>query len=88
MNGPTAEATVSDPSAGAAGSQIEEFSGSVDGRNGAFTLVHRGQMNAETQSLEIAVLQGSGSGELETITGSMLITQSSDGHSCDPRYEF
>ncbi|MHC4393889.1 MAG: DUF3224 domain-containing protein [Planctomycetota bacterium] len=45
-------------------------------------------MNAETQSLEVTVLEGSGSGELETITGSTLITQSADGHSCDPRYEF
>jgi len=66
---------------------IEEFSGSVDGRSGAFTLVHRGLMNAEAQSLEITILQGSGSGELATITGSMLITQSAGEHSYDLRYE-
>lgn len=63
---------------------IEEFAGSVDGRSGAFTLVHQGTMNKDAQSLEITVLEGSGSGELETITGSMLITQDATGH----RYEF
>jgi hypothetical protein len=66
---------------------IEEFSGSVDGRSGAFTLVHCGHMNAETSSLEVTILQGSGRGELATITGSLLITQGSDGHSYDLRYE-
>jgi hypothetical protein len=65
---------------------IEEFSGSIDGRSGGFTLVHKGHMNGETQSLEITVLPGSGSGDLATITGSMLITQSEDGHSYDLRY--
>jgi hypothetical protein len=63
---------------------IEEFSGSVDGRTGAFTLVHQGWMNKDAQSLEVTVLEGSGSGELATITGSMLITQDANGH----RYEF
>lgn len=63
---------------------IEEFSGSVDGRSGAFTLLHRGTMSADAQSLEIVVLDGSGSGELATISGSMLITQHEEGH----RYEF
>lgn len=63
---------------------IEEFSGSVDGRTGAFTLVHQGWMNKDAQSLDVTVLEGSGSGELATITGSMLITQDANGH----RYEF
>ena len=66
---------------------IEEFSGSVDGRSGAFTLVHQGSMSKDAQSLEITVLEGSGSGELVTITGSMLITQDANGHRYDFRYE-
>lgn len=63
---------------------IEEFSGSVEGRSGAFTLLHQGSMSKEAQSLEVTVLEGSGSGELRTISGSMLITQDANGH----RYEF
>jgi len=62
---------------------IEEFSGSVSGKNGAFTLVHKGHMSKETQSLEVTILAGSGSGELQNISGSMLILQDANGH----RYE-
>ena len=62
---------------------IEEFSGSLDGRSGGFTLVHEGYMSSETQSLEVTVLEGSGSGELKNISGSMLIVQDANGH----RYE-
>jgi len=66
---------------------IEEFSGSVDGKSGAFTLVHQGRMTKEAQSLEVNILEGSGSGELTTITGSMLITQGEKGHGYELRYE-
>jgi len=63
---------------------IEEFSGSVKGKNGEFTLVHKGHMNKESQSLDVTILEGSGSGELQNISGSMLIIQDTNGH----RYEF
>lgn len=66
---------------------IEEFSGSVDGRSGAFTLVHEGRMTKDTQSLAVNILEGSGSGELVTITGSMLITQDEAGHGYELSYE-
>jgi hypothetical protein len=66
---------------------IEEFSGSVDGRSGTFTLIHRGCMTGDSQSLEVSILEGSGSGELLTITGSMLITQDVNGHGYELRYE-
>ena len=62
---------------------IEEFSGSVKGHRGGFTLLHTGQMNPESQSLEVTILEGSGSGELRSISGSMLIIQDESGH----RYE-
>jgi hypothetical protein len=62
---------------------IEEFSGSVNGISGGFTLVHRGYMNNEAQSLEVTVLQGSGRGDLKNISGSMQILQDENGH----RYE-
>ena len=66
---------------------IEEFSGSVDGRRGAFTLVHQGRMDKESQLLEVTILEGSGSGDLATITGSMGIDQDADGHRYELRYE-
>ena len=66
---------------------IEEFSGSVNGKSGAFTLIHKGHMSKESQSLEVVILEGSGSGELENITGSMTITQDTNGHTYELTYE-
>ena len=47
------------------------------------TLLHSGHMSKESQSLEVTILAGSGSGELQDISGSLLIIQDADGH----RYE-
>ena len=66
---------------------VEEFSGSVKGKNGTFTLIHKGYMSKESQSLEVLVLEGSGSGEFESISGSMVITQGPNGHSYEFTYE-
>ncbi len=66
---------------------IEEFSGSVNGKDGAFTLIHKGYMAQESQALDVEILEGSGSGELEDISGSMAITQDSNGHSYELTYE-
>ena len=66
---------------------IEEFRGSVDGKSGTFTLLHQGRMSAEAQSLEIAVLEGSGTGALATISGTMVITQDASGHRYELGYE-
>ena len=66
---------------------IEEFSGAVKGKSGAFTLIHKGFMSKESQSLEILILEGSGSGEFDNITGSMVITQDANGHSYELTYE-
>lgn len=63
---------------------IEEFSGQVDGKRGAFTFLHKGHMDSESQSLEITILAGSGSEELTSISGSLTITQIDGTHS----YEF
>ncbi|NKB87502.1 MAG: DUF3224 family protein [Acidobacteria bacterium] len=62
---------------------VEEFVGALDGREGGFTLVHNGRMSAEAQSLDVLILEGSGTGELAGITGSMRILQDDAGH----RYE-
>ena len=66
---------------------IEEFSGSVKGHRGGFTLLHRGYMNQESQSLEVTILEGSGSGELEDVSGTMLIIQGESGHRYELEFE-
>jgi hypothetical protein len=66
---------------------IEEFSGSVKGKTGGFTLVHKGYMSKESQSLEVTILEDSGSGELQNISGSMLIVQDSNGHGYEITFE-
>jgi hypothetical protein len=66
---------------------IEEFSGSIMGRSGAFTLIHKGYMSKESQSLEVVILEGSGTGEFETISGWMVIAQDADGHTYELTYE-
>jgi hypothetical protein len=67
---------------------IEEFSGSIQDKSGAFTLIHKGVMSNDSQSLEVVILEGSGSGELKNISGSMLITQDTNGHTYELAYEF
>jgi hypothetical protein len=59
---------------------IEEFEGSLDGKLGSFTLVHNGFMSSEIQKLEVKIVQGSGCGDLENISGSMEIVQADGGH--------
>jgi len=61
-------------------SAIEEFEGSLDGKKGAFTLVHYGEMSAEGQKLNVNIVAGSGSGELENISGSLEIIQEDKTH--------
>ncbi len=39
---------------------IEEFSGAIKGLSGAFSLIHKGYMSKESQSLEVVILEGSG----------------------------
>lgn len=66
---------------------IEEFSGSVNGKSGAFTLVHKGFINKESQTLEVEILEGSGTGDFENISGSMVIVQDENGHTYELTYE-
>ena len=65
---------------------IEEFSGSLKGKAGAFTLIHKGHMSKDSQTLDVEILEGSGNGELEEISGSMTITQDSAGHTYELLY--
>lgn len=66
---------------------VEEFSGAVHGKSGGFTLIHSGYMDAQSQSLEVTILSGSGSGELLGISGAMVISQGEDGHHYELQYE-
>lgn len=66
---------------------IEEFTGTVHGTVGAFTIVHKGSMSKESQSLDVVILDGSGDGELVNITGSMKIIQDGGNHSYELNYE-
>ena len=66
---------------------IEEFTGSINGKSGTFTLVHKGFMSKESQSLDVLILDGSGSGELKNITGTMEIIQNDGNHSYELNYE-
>ena len=68
-------------------SAIEEFEGTVNGKTGAFTLIHNGYMSSETQSLDIKILDGSGSGELANISGTMDIVQTDGEHKYILDYE-
>jgi len=58
-----------------------------DGATPAFTLVHKGHMSKDSQSLEVDILEGSGSGDLENISGSMVILQDANGHTYELNYE-
>jgi hypothetical protein len=66
---------------------IEEFTGKVNGISGTFTLIHKGFMSKESQSLEVVILEGSGEGELEGINGSMAIVQDDGSHTYEFNYK-
>ncbi|MCC5981067.1 MAG: DUF3224 domain-containing protein [Oceanicaulis sp.] len=52
---------------------IERLEGRLEGREGAFSLVHRGVMDAGAQSLSITIVPGSGTGDLSGIAGEFLL---------------
>lgn len=52
---------------------IERLEGRLEGREGAFSLVHRGEMDAGAQSLSITIVPGSGAGALTGIAGEFLL---------------
>jgi len=66
---------------------IEEFVGTVEGKSGAFSLIHKGFMSKDSQTLEISILEGSGQDELKNISGSMNIIQKNGAHSYELEYQ-
>jgi hypothetical protein len=69
-------------------SAIEEFQGSVDGKSGSFTLFHNGIMSSTKHELKIIVVDGSATGELEGLTGELLIEQQEGVHHYTFTYGF
>lgn len=53
---------------------MERIRGNLDGREGAFTVVHRGIMDAGAHALSITIVPGSGSGALDGISGVYHLT--------------
>ena len=52
---------------------IDRVSGTLHGRAGSFLIAHRGIANADGQQLDIVIVAGSGTGQLEGITGTVGI---------------
>lgn len=65
---------------------IERVTGTLQGRAGAFVLVHQGVMTRDAQQLTITVAPDSGAGELAGIAGQMTITIADGQHAYDFAY--
>jgi hypothetical protein len=60
---------------------IEQVSGTLQGKRGTFVLQHFGITNASGQRLVLEVVPDSGTGELATLTGQMIIDNEAGQHS-------
>lgn len=65
---------------------LDRVSGVIDGREGAFTLVHRGLMDRGAQELLITIVPGSGAGALAGIAGVFHLTIADGVHHYDLEY--
>jgi hypothetical protein len=74
----------------APGLGIEQFTGSVDGHEGSFVMLHTGTHDAEGVSEHLEVLSGMGTGGLEGLTGEAelrLAGHSDDGYELVLHYD-
>lgn len=75
------------PQSGSAGYvAIEQVTGRLGRRAGSFALQHWGTMSGGAQELRIAVVPGSGTGELAGLSGTMTIVIADGKHSYDFDY--
>lgn len=65
---------------------LDRVRGVIDGREGAFTLVHRGLMDRGAQELLITIVPGSGAGDLAGIAGVFHLTITDGVHNYDLEY--
>ena len=66
---------------------VERITGSLEGKQGSFALVHLGLSNRGTRSLSVQIVPESGTGELKSISGSMTIDIVDGKHLYDLEYE-
>ena len=66
---------------------IEQVNGSLSGKKGSFVLQHFGTMDKNNNYLKLEVLTGSGTGELEKLSGSMKIIIEDKQHYYDFEYQ-
>ena len=75
------------PASGSAGYvAMERVTGTLHGRTGTFALQHSGTMDGGAMHLDVIVVPGSGTGELEGIAGSMKIIIDGGGHAYELDY--
>ena len=65
---------------------LERVVGTLDGKEGAFLLAHRGDMSPEGYTLAIAVVPNSGTGELVGLSGTFELTLAGGEHRYDLAY--
>ncbi|WP_396593122.1 DUF3224 domain-containing protein [Brevundimonas sp. R86498] len=65
---------------------MERVVGTLDGREGAFLLAHRGDMTPDGFSLSITVVPNSGTGALTGLTGDFALTITGGVHHYDLAY--
>ncbi|WP_426035392.1 DUF3224 domain-containing protein [Brevundimonas sp. DC300-4] len=65
---------------------LERVVGTLDGKEGAFLLAHRGDMSPEGYTLSITVVPNSGTGALAGISGDFALTLEGGEHRYDLSY--
>ena len=77
-----------DPQHGHAGYvAIEVVNGTLDGKQGSFTLQHLASMDAAGSHMQVQIVPGSGTGALQGITGTFAIKIKDGQHNYDLAYE-
>ena len=66
---------------------IDRVAGTLHGKSGSFLMAHRGVANADGQTLDIVIIPGSGTGQLEGITGTVGIEIRGKEHFYSVDYE-
>jgi hypothetical protein len=66
---------------------MEQVTGTLHGKTGAFALQHFGKMTRGTPELNVMVVPDSGSSDLEGLSGRMQIIIADGSHSYDFEYE-
>lgn len=66
---------------------VEVFAGTLNGKQGSFTLIHQALMSPSSSSLDITVLEGSGTNELKGIIGALSINMEDESHAYEFTYD-